>query len=169
VADVRDDEAVDGIEIRPAHAADLAAVAELRWHMHQARRQAAATTLDEYVQQFVAWASAHEFSHRCLVAVFAGTVIGMAWLAISPRVPTPDAFRRASGDVQSVFVRPEHRDNGVGGLLTEAVLALARELGLERVTVHSSGRAVPVYQRAGFAVSPRLLQMHPASDDITGP
>lgn len=157
---------MNGIEIRPAHTADLAAVAELRWHMHRERRQTA-VTLDEHVEQFVAWACAHESSHRCLVAVSAGGFIGMAWLAITPRVPTPDAFQRASGDVQSVFVRPEHRDNGVGRRLTESVLTLARELGLERVTVHSSGRAIPVYARAGFAVSPRLLQVHPARDGVT--
>ncbi len=74
----------------------------------------------------------------------------------APGAPTPDAFQRASGDVQSVFVGPEHRNKGIGGRLTEAVLALARELGVERVTVHSSGS--PVYERAGFTVSPRLLQ-----------
>ncbi|MFJ5993848.1 GNAT family N-acetyltransferase [Streptomyces sp. NPDC092370] len=34
----------------------------------------------------------------------------------------------------------------------------ARELGLERVTVHSSPRAVPAYARSGFQESPRLLQ-----------
>lgn len=82
----------------------------------------------------------------------------MAWLATTPRVPTPVALRRATGDVQSVFVVPEHRNSGVGSRLIEAVLALARELGLERVTVHSRIRAVAVYERAGFAVSPRLLR-----------
>ena len=36
--------------------------------------------------------------------------------------------------------------------------ALAAELGLERVVVHSSHRAVTAYQRHGFAVSPQLMQ-----------
>lgn len=39
-----------------------------------------------------------------------------------------------------------------------AVLELARTLGLERVTVHSSVRATSAYARQGFAVSPQLLQ-----------
>ncbi|MBT2880428.1 GNAT family N-acetyltransferase, partial [Streptomyces sp. McG6] len=32
-------------------------------------------------------------------------------------------------------------------------------LGVERVTVHSSERAVPAYVRRGFAGSPYLLQV----------
>ncbi|KND29491.1 GNAT family N-acetyltransferase [Streptomyces acidiscabies] len=47
----------------------------------------------------------------------------------------------------------------VGGRLLGAVVERARELGVERLTVHSSGRAVPAYVRAGFAGSERLLQV----------
>ncbi|MFJ7179584.1 hypothetical protein ACIQXA_25020 [Streptomyces massasporeus] len=35
----------------------------------------------------------------------------------------------------------------------------AHEFGLERVTVHSSPRAVTAYARGGFERSPRLLQV----------
>ena len=48
----------------------------------------------------------------------------------------------------------------LGGRLVDAVLDLARELGLERVTVHSSDRAVPAYRRHGFASAPTLLHTH---------
>ncbi|WDV51641.1 GNAT family N-acetyltransferase [Streptomyces coeruleorubidus] len=85
-------------------------------------------------------------------------VIGMAWLAVVQRVPTPRAPRRASGDLQCVYVVPEARDGGLGGRLIRAVLDGDRELGLERVTVHSSPRAIPAYARCGFQESPRLLQ-----------
>lgn len=152
------------IVIRPARAADLAAVAELRWRMYRASR-ATTVPLEEFVAGLQAWASAHGSSHRCLVAATGETVIGMAWLAITSRVPNPGAWQRVSGDVQSVYVLPQHRGNGVGGRLAEAVLALARNLGADRVTVRSSEAAVPVYERAGFEVSPVLLQAdnpHPA-------
>jgi GNAT superfamily N-acetyltransferase len=85
----------------------------------------------------------------------------MAFLAITARVPTPRVFSRTSGDVQCVYVVPEARDSGLGGLLIDAVLRLATELGLERVTVHSSARAVRAYERHGFAGSPELLQARP--------
>lgn len=86
-----------------------------------------------------------------------GAVIGMAWPAVVRRVPTPRVLHRASGDVRCVYVEPEARDGGLGGQLLDAVLARARELGLERVTVHSSSRAFPAYARRGFEASPRLL------------
>lgn len=94
----------------------------------------------------------------CLVLVREDQVIGMGFLAITARVPSPLTFSRTSGDVQCLYVVPEARDGGLGGLLIEAILRLATELGLERVTVHSSERAVSAYERHGFAVSPKLLQ-----------
>lgn len=116
------------------------------------------TTLEEFVPRFVAWAREAESSHRCMVMVRDDVVIGMAWLAITRRVPHPRVFERMSGDVQCTYVLPEERDRGLGGKLIEAVLAWARDLGLERVTVHSSHRAVSAYSRHGFKVSSRLLQ-----------
>ncbi|MGX7760275.1 GNAT family N-acetyltransferase [Streptomyces angustmyceticus] len=117
------------------------------------------STLDEFVSRFLAWARETESSHRCMVMVRDGLVIGMSWLAITQRVPHPSAFERISGDVQCVYVVPDERDRGPGGKLIEAVLAWARDLGLERVTVHSSDWAVSAYSRHGFEVSPRLLQV----------
>ncbi|PWV54694.1 GNAT family N-acetyltransferase [Nocardiopsis sp. L17-MgMaSL7] len=71
--------------------------------------------------------------------------------------------------MQCVHVRPESRDLGLGGQLIQAVLGLARELGLERVSVHSSDRAVPAYARHGFAVSPVLLQADLRTNGNNGP
>ena len=102
------------------------------------------------MQHFIAWARENTSSHRCMVMVRDQVIIGMAWLAVLPRVPSPRALHRASGDLQCVYVVPGERDGGLGGRLIDAVLDRARELGLERVTVHSSPRAVPAYSRHGF-------------------
>jgi GNAT superfamily N-acetyltransferase len=81
----------------------------------------------------------------------------MAWLAVLDRVPTANKYTRRGGDVQSVFVVPELRDRGVGALLMSAVLDEARRLRLEHVTVHSSARAVPFYERNGWNHDPEWL------------
>ncbi|MFF8387116.1 GNAT family N-acetyltransferase [Streptomyces kanasensis] len=156
---LRQDEAVDDIAYRPAKPHELAAVAALRWRWVQELYGTPDTTLDEFVPRFMAWAQETESSHRCMVMVRDDVVIGMAWLAITQRVPHPRAFERISGDLQCTYVVPEERDRGMGGELIKAVLAWARDLGLERVTVHSSDRAVSAYSRHGFEVSPRLLQV----------
>lgn len=147
-----------GLHLRLAHPDDLRAVAELRWRWIEEIGRRPLMTRAEFVPRFVDWAEENRATHRCVVALRNGTVVGMAWLAVTPRVPQPRSFERASGDLQSVYVVPSERDRGTGGALVDAVLTLARDLGLERVTVHSSQRAVNVYARHGFEVSPVLLQ-----------
>lgn len=148
---------MDDITIRPAEPAELDVVAGLRWRWILENGDQPVTTHEEFVRHFVNWAVENGSSHRCMVVVRDGVLIGMAWLTVVQRVPSPQALRRASGDLQCVYVIPGERDGGVGGRLVEAVLARAQDLGLERVTVHSSPRAVPAYARRGFASSPRLL------------
>ncbi|TXS40666.1 GNAT family N-acetyltransferase [Streptomyces sp. uw30] len=145
---------MDPVTVRPA---------ELRWRWILEGDDAAPAAMDReaFVRHFVAWAGQHASSHRCMVLVRGAEVIGMAWPAVVHRVPTPHAPDRSSGDLQCVYVVPEARDAGLGGLLITETLARAEELGLERVTVHSSNRAVPAYARLGFESSP-LLQAHVA-------
>jgi GNAT superfamily N-acetyltransferase len=160
----RDESATRGnITVRPAGPGDLAAVADLRWQWIVENGDAAeAADREEFVRHFVAWAKENTTSHRCLVLVRDAAVIGMAWLAILRRVPTPHALHRASGDLQCVYVVPDARDSGLGGRLITAILSAAQDLGLERVTVHSTPRAIPAYARHGFENSPRLLHAHVA-------
>ncbi|MFB6845447.1 GNAT family N-acetyltransferase [Streptomyces sp. NPDC056373] len=149
---------MENIGIRPARPAELAAVATLRWEWLVENGSDDLGEREDFVRHFVAWAEENAGTHRCMVLVRGDRVIGMAWLAVVQRVPTPRAPRRASGDLQCVYVVPGERDGGLGGRLIRAVLDGARVLGLERVTVHSSTRAVPAYARSGFQESPRLLQ-----------
>ncbi|NIH88459.1 GNAT family N-acetyltransferase [Amycolatopsis granulosa] len=147
------------IEIRPAGPEDHEAVAGLRWRWVAERDGPPGTGRDTFVREFATWAREHAGTHRCLVLVRAGRIAGMGFLAVTARVPSPGSLTRASGDIQCVYVVPEARGAGLGGRLIGELLALARQLGLERVTVHSSARAVPVYARTGFTVSPRLRQI----------
>lgn len=150
------------IVVRPVLDEELETVGRLRWRWGTGDESGAGS--EEFVRSFAAWAHENKATHRCLVVLRGETVIGMAWLAVTPRVPHPGALRRASGDLQSVYVVPEERGAGLGGRLIDAVLAAAGDLGLERVVVHSSERAVPAYSRSGFAVSRQLLQARPAAN-----
>jgi GNAT superfamily N-acetyltransferase len=145
--------------VRPAEPGELATVAVLRWRWILENGDAPPNVdREEFVRHFVAWADANASSHHCMVLARDTEIIGMAWLAIVPRVPTPHCLNRASGDLQCVYVIPEARDTGLGSRLIDATLSAARTLGVERVTVHSSPRAIPAYTRRGFENSPRLLQ-----------
>ncbi|MEY7971087.1 N-acetyltransferase family protein [Saccharomonospora xinjiangensis] len=156
---------MDDVTIRLATPADLPAVAALRWEWLREHGDTPAVDREEFAAHLVAWAKDNEETHRCLVLTRDEMVIGMAWLALVQRVPTPQALSRRSGDVQCVYVIPGERASGLGGRLIDALLALAGELRLERVTVHSTFRAISAYCRGGFAASPRLLQARPRLSD----
>jgi GNAT superfamily N-acetyltransferase len=148
------------IEVRPAAEADLPKAAGLRWQWMLETGQTPAGTEAEYVEHFRNWARGAA-RHECFLATRAGTVVGMAWLAITDRVPAADAFDRRSGDLQSVYVVAEERNRGVGGRLVDAVVQRAHELELGHVTVHSSSRAIPAYERHGFQAVRELMLLDP--------
>ncbi|MBK1783772.1 GNAT family N-acetyltransferase [Prauserella cavernicola] len=152
------------IEVRPARPVELETVAGLRWRWVAERDHLPDRDRALFVREFAGWTRDNAASHRCLVLLREGEVLGMAFLAITARVPTPYAFERACGDVQCVYVVPEARGHGLGGVLIDVTLRLAADLGLERVTVHSSEDAVPAYERHGFAASRRLVQAIPVRD-----
>ncbi|MFJ4537790.1 GNAT family N-acetyltransferase [Streptomyces tibetensis] len=106
---------MENISIRPARPSELAAVATLRWEWLVENGSGDLGEPGDFVRHFVTWAEENAGSHRCMVLVRGGRLIG-------------------------------------------AALDGARELGLERVTVHSGTRAIPAYVRSGFQESPRLLQ-----------
>jgi GNAT superfamily N-acetyltransferase len=150
----REDGRMADIDIQVAAPADLPAIAEFRWAEDSANEQPPMDH-EQFVSEFVAWSRHPE--HHCVMALDGGGVIGVAWLAVLPRVPVARRFERAGGDVQRVFVLPAFRNAGVGSAIMARVLELARELGLLSVTVHSSSRAIPMYQRAGFELKANLM------------
>lgn len=155
-----------GVEVRPALPHELVAVGGLRWDSNREFGGEPDDTREAFAERFAGWAAVRT-DHECFVAVEHGRVLGMVWLAVVDRVPSARLFERASGDLQCAYVVPDRRDDGIGGRLIDALLARAAELGLERVTVHSSPRAVPVYERHGFtSKDDRLLHAFVEHTDI---
>ncbi|MBR7832556.1 GNAT family N-acetyltransferase [Actinospica durhamensis] len=149
------------MKISQAGAGDVAALAGLLW-LDTRGEEPGQPDIAAFAAQLGAWWAAHQDSHLAFVARVGGPeIVGMAWVALVPRVPRPGATSRLSADVQSVFVLPEQRGHGIGSALVEAAAAHAERVGSIRVTVHSGRRAVPVYERLGFEASRRLLQRPP--------
>ncbi|MEV0716179.1 GNAT family N-acetyltransferase [Asanoa sp. NPDC050611] len=140
-------------------------MAGLRWRRLAEERGYTGTDRATFLDAFATWLVDHEATHLPFIAEMDGQVVGMAWLMVAERVPTPAARKRLSGDVQSVLVVPERRNGGVGAALLEEVLAEAARLDLEHVTVHSSDRAVPFYQRVGFEHDRTWLRWKPEPTD----
>lgn len=107
------------------------------------------------------WVAAHAETHLPFVAKVDGHVVGAAWLHVAQRVPSSESLDRWYGDIQSVKVREEYRNRGIGGALMAAILAEARVRGLLHVTVHSGRRAVDFYLRNGFRHHRQILLWEP--------
>ena len=111
----------------------------------------------EQLAAFADWVGAHAETHLPFVAEIGGYVVGAAWLLVAERVPGRGSLDRRFGDIQSVMVRAEHRNQGVGAALMAAILAEARSRELSHVTIHSGRRAVDFYLRNGFSHHRQLL------------
>lgn len=147
------------MNISLAGGADLDQLARLLW-LHAAPEEQARESVTAFAVDLAAWWAHRSDSHLPFVARLSESeVVGMAWLAIVPRVPRPGTSNRRSADIQSVFVLPEHRGRHIGAALVQAATRHAWSLGVSHVTVHSGHKAVPLYERLGFASSRRLLQL----------
>jgi len=154
---------VDDVVIRASRPEDMPTVADLRWRWSVEEGGATpGVTPEAYRAAMADFAAAHPDTHRCVVAELDGRVLGMAWLGLVARPPTPDRpGRRLTGDVQTVYVHPDLRGRGVAKRLVTALLDAADDLGVERTSVHSSVDGETLYRRLGFGDARLLLQRPP--------
>jgi GNAT superfamily N-acetyltransferase len=149
------------VAVRRATAEDAPSLARLRWRWRIEERGEAGIDRDAFLEFFVSWVIDHLASTVPFVAEVDGRLAGMAFLAVSDRVPSPARMDRRTGDVQSVYVVPELRALGIGAQLMEALRRYAEDRELAFVSVHSAGNAVRFYERWGFRGNERWLMWRP--------
>ncbi|MEU8007452.1 GNAT family N-acetyltransferase [Catellatospora sp. NPDC049111] len=149
------------MKINQADVRDVGGLARLLW-LDTVKEEPEGRSVDAFATELAQWWVGHRDSHLAFVArVGEAEIVGMAWVALLPRIPRPGATNRLSADIQTVFVLPEQRGQGIGSALVQAASVHATHLGAIRVTVHSGRRAVSVYERLGFQSSRQLLQRPP--------
>jgi GNAT superfamily N-acetyltransferase len=115
----------------------------------------------EFDDRFETWFEAERDTRTFFVVTVDGAPVGMANIKRYTRMPV---VGRASagwwGYVGNVFVRPEHRNGGVGAVLMRALTDWAREHGYERLRLAPSERARPFYERLGY-VPGAVIQLNP--------
>jgi GNAT superfamily N-acetyltransferase len=126
-------------------------LARLRWLWRvEERGEHGDIDRQSFLDFFTAWTLDHAGGHLAFLAEVDGQVAGMAWLALSDRVPSPRSLDRRAGDIQSVYIVRELRGQGVGARLIAAIVAHARDAELVYLTVHSAADAIGFYERLGF-------------------
>jgi len=89
-----------------------------------------------------------------------GTAIGLLTLSESFALYAGGEY----GVIDEMYVRPEHRDRGVGQALVEAAAAVARERSWFRLdvtgpAVDGEGRVTRFYERSGFEFTGGKLRL----------
>jgi GNAT superfamily N-acetyltransferase len=139
------------VVVRRATAVDAPLLARLRWQWRgDERGEVGLVSRETFVDYFTTWTVDNLGTHLPFLAEVDGRPVGMAWLVLSSRTPSPTIMDRRAGDVQSVYIVPELRRRAVGTTLMGAVIQHARDLELVYLTVHSAATATGFYARLGF-------------------
>ncbi|MEZ5267815.1 MAG: GNAT family N-acetyltransferase [Microthrixaceae bacterium] len=151
--------------MRRASSGDYQDMAALRWRWRSGEGGETNPDNRTWTEEFVTWLHDHEPSHLGVVALAGEDLVGEGWLALVDRVPTVSATPpghlglRRSGYVQALYVTPEHRGTGIGAQMLDLLVSEARDAQLSYVSVHPSQRSFPLYRRAGFTDTDRVLQL----------
>lgn len=148
---------------RRADISDSDELARLRWTWRAAERGEKGDP-NQFRRDFVTWVAEHHDTHMPFLVEVDGCAVGMAWLVVIERIPGPENWKRLAGFLQSVYVRPERRNGGVGSLLMRELIAGAKREGLEYLSVHPSPLSFPFYRRLGFTGEGSLLFLALESD-----
>jgi len=140
--------------IRPATIADIPHIVEHREKMF--REMGIPAEFDDMTVAMDLWLRHAIPSHvyRGWMAVAAsGEVAGGGGLIVIPWPPGPMTMDPRCAFVFNVYTRPEHRKQGMGRHLMDAMHAWSRGEGIERVVLNASVFGKPLYDAMGYVVA----------------
>ena len=148
---------VEGSVIRPATAADIGTVVELRALMFEAMGTSSEQLHDaQWRADAARWLQLRLDDPRVCVAV--GTVgeavVSCAMGQVVPLMPSPQRPGDTGGLLTNVVTFPGHRRLGFSEACVEAVLGWYRDAtDVEVVTLNATAEGAPMYERLGFTPS----------------
>jgi GNAT superfamily N-acetyltransferase len=144
--------------IRPAVRFDAELLARHRaavWH------EVGDWSSEDLTPQIPVWA---DFFRNCIVngsyngfiAERDDRVIGSGAVLVHLSIPRPGSPSDKAGRVQSVYVEPGARHNGVARAIMDRILAFAKEAKLISLSLHPSEPARRLYLALGFEVADEM-------------
>ena len=135
--------------VRIATGEDAAALAAMRAEMDA---EAGVVEPSGFREDFVEWFRSPANHWTVFVAEADGEAVGTLWMAFMSRVPRPsEPIAAPLGRLTNFFVRPSHRNVGIGSALLEAAADRARAERAALVLVWPSDRSMPLYARHGYS------------------
>jgi len=115
----------------------------------------------EFEARFLDWYERESARRVSWLGEMSGQPVGMMNLVIFERMPRPGRDTGTWGYLANAFVLAPYRNQGIGAALLAALLTYADDHGYIRVVLRPSQRAIPFYQRAGFAADGGFLVRYP--------
>ncbi len=107
--------------------------------------------------RFLDWYERESARRITWLAEISDGPVGMMNLAVFERMPRPGRDAGTWGYLANAFVLRPHRNQGIGRLLLNTLIAHADAHGYVRVVLRPSERSVPFYNRAGFTADRGFL------------
>ena len=148
------------ITFRAATAADIEALADLRWQM-SAEYEAGEVTREHYIAAFRE-AIADEMAqgrYRAWLAEADGRPVACTALIWWPMPTNLEDLHRRRGYVSSVFTHPDYRRRRLARTLMEMLVAEARALHITKLLLNTSTMGRPLYENMGFVAPERGLEI----------
>jgi GNAT superfamily N-acetyltransferase len=148
------------LRVRRAVAADAEALARLRYEF-RASLDPVTEAEGAFTGRCAAWMRdrlAGDGNWHCWVAQHGDEIVATIWVQLFEKLPNPVAERERHGYITSLYVRPEHRDAGVGSVLLDEALAECEARGVDAILLWPTRRSRSLYQRHGFAPGSDLLE-----------
>ena len=142
--------------VRIATAADVDAVTALR----RAWAEEESGPVEDggaFERGFADWYAAEVGRRTTWLATTGEEPLGMLNLVEFRRMPRPGRPRSGWGYISNLFVLAEHRNGGLGRALLDAAIDAAKQREYARLVLSPSPRAVPLYERVGFARADELM------------
>jgi ribosomal protein S18 acetylase RimI-like enzyme len=85
--------------------------------------------------------------------------VGMVLAQLVEKMPNPVREPERLGYLSSLYVHPQSRDQGAGGLLLATAVEFCRRSEVESVVLWPSPRSIPLYQRHGFCHRGKVMEL----------
>ena len=137
--------------IRPAVPADARALAEHRAAVWTEVGDWGPEILD-FVATWTAYlrAALDDGSYHAVIAFDESGILGSAGMHAKASLPRPEYRTDIEARVQGVHVTPAARRRGIARAMMERLLEIARAAGYQRIVLHPSDEARPLYRSLGF-------------------